>query len=88
MTKVDFLNQLAEILVTDPKELQPDVPLIRFKGWDSMGKMAVLTLIDSDVGVVVPHNWLAECKSVGHILQLVGPKFEPPHSPSGHTYSD
>ena len=76
MTKADFLNQLADILVADPKDLQPDVPLNRFKGWDSMGKMAVLTLIDSDVGILVPLNWLAECHSVGHILQLVEPKLE------------
>lgn len=76
MTKVQFLIQLSDILVADPKELQPGTPLNRFKGWDSMGKMAVLTLIDSDVGVPVPHNWLADCNSVDDILRLVEPKFE------------
>ncbi len=77
MTKAHFLDQLADVLVAQSAELQPDTPLNRFKGWDSMGKMAVLTLIDSEIGVPVPPNWLAQCETVGHILELVGPKLEP-----------
>jgi acyl carrier protein len=71
MTKQAFLAQLADILIAEPQELEPGTLLNRFKGWDSMGKMQVLTLIDTDVGVPVPLNWLADCHTVGHILALV-----------------
>ena len=74
MPKQVFLGHLAEILIAEPHELQIDAPLDRFKGWDSMGRMQVLTLIDTDVGVPVPFNWLAECRTVGQILTLVEPK--------------
>ena len=74
MTKQVFLTHLAEILVAEPHELQADAQLDSFKGWDSMGKMGVLTLIDTDVGVPVPLNWLAESHTVGHILALVEQK--------------
>ena len=71
MTQKAFLTDLAGILIAEPEELRPDVQLGSFKGWDSMGKMQVLTLIDTDVGVSVPLNWLAECHTVGQILVLV-----------------
>lgn len=76
MTKQAFLQHLADILVTDPGQLQADTPLNRFKGWDSMGQMAVLTLIDTDLGVPVPLNWLGECDTVGKVLALVEPKLK------------
>jgi acyl carrier protein len=74
MTKQVFLVHLGEILIAEPQELQADMQLDRFKGWDSMGKMQVLTLIDTDVGVPVPLDWLAECRTVGQILTLVEEK--------------
>jgi acyl carrier protein len=76
MTKELFLQNLADILVVDPRQLQPETPLKNFKGWDSMGQMAVLTLVDTDVGVTVPLNWLSECDTVGKLLTLVEPKLQ------------
>lgn len=74
MNRQVFLAHLAEILVAEPQELQYDARLDRFKGWDSMGKLQVLSLIDTDVGIPVPLNWLAECHTIGQILALVEQK--------------
>ena len=76
MTKDTFLNNFADILVTQKDMLTPEASLRSFKGWDSMGQMAVLTLIDTDVGVQVPLNWIGKCQTVGNVLELVEPHLE------------
>ncbi len=73
MNKDVFLKNLADVLVTEPSTLTRDRRLRDFRGWDSMGQMAILTLIDTDAGVAVPPNWIGSCETVGQILDLVEP---------------
>ncbi len=76
MTKDIFTTNLADILGASKTALVDDARLRDFKGWDSMGQMAVLTLIDTDVGVQVPLNWIGKCETVGEIMRLVDSHLE------------
>lgn len=73
-----FLKNLAEILGTTSAHLTRERRLRDFRGWDSMGQMALLTLLDTDVGVPVPANWITTCETVGQVLDLVAPKLKSP----------
>jgi len=73
MNRQDFLKQLADILIADPGALAPQARLASFRGWDSMGKMAALTLLDADMNIPVPLDWLQKCETVGDLLEFVGP---------------
>ena len=70
MTKAAFMQELATILGSAPTELLSERRLKSFRGWDSMGQMAVLTLLDTEVGVPVPPNWITRCQTVGEVLEL------------------
>jgi acyl carrier protein len=73
MNKESFIKSLADLLVADPTKLTDTTLLSEFSAWDSMGKMAVLTLVDTDVGVRVPPNWIDSISTIGDILNLVEP---------------
>jgi hypothetical protein len=77
MTKDMFLTNLADILFIKKEALTADVPLRSCEGWDSMGQIAVLALIDdANLGVEVPLNWIGGCQQIGQILELVEPHLE------------
>lgn len=73
MTKATFMQEMADILWADPAELLPERRLKDFRGWDSMGQMAVLTLLDTEVGVPVPPRWITTCETIGQVLVLAQP---------------
>lgn len=73
MTTEKFLEELRLILGSSTGVLTPEMRLADYPGWDSMGKMAALTLIDSDVGVSVPAGMIEKWKTVGELMEFVGP---------------
>lgn len=77
MSKEEFIKQLAQILVAHPNDLTPQTPLKDFKSWDSMAKMTVLTIVDTDMGVPVPLDSLQHWETVGDILALVETHLKP-----------
>jgi hypothetical protein len=76
MTKATFMQELANILWVTPADLLPDRRLKDFRGWDSMGQMAMLTLLDTEAGVLVPPNWITTCETIGQVLDLAEPQLE------------
>lgn len=73
MNAEKFLAELGLILGAAPGTLKLESRLADFPAWDSMGKMATLTLIDGDVGVPVPPGLLQKWRTVGEIMDFVRP---------------
>lgn len=73
ITKEKFLLELGHILGAPKGAIAPETKLADYSGWDSMGKMAVLTLIDSELNLSVPYDTLQNCRTVGDLLEFVGP---------------
>lgn len=51
--------------------LTADTQLSTLPGWDSMGMVAVLSLIDESLGASLPRGSLQKCATVNDILALV-----------------
>lgn len=73
MTSKQFLEELHLILGATPGTLTPESLLNDYSSWDSMGKMAAMTLIDSGVGVPVPSGLIDKCGTVGELIAFVAP---------------
>ena len=73
MNKQKFLHELALILGASSDALRPEVVLADFSSWDSMGKMATLTLIDTDLQLEVPYDLLEKSRTVGDLLDFIEP---------------
>jgi acyl carrier protein len=74
LNRAEFISELSGILGAKVSELVPDARLDAFPGWDSMGKMAAITLIDTDVGLPVPYDMLEKCQTVAQLMNFVGPR--------------
>jgi acyl carrier protein len=73
MTKTEFIEKLAQELSIAPGELAIDAELSSISSWDSLGKMGVLALIDSELRMVLPQGSLQKCKTVYDLVCLVKP---------------
>ena len=73
MKKSDFLRRLEEELSRPPGSMTETTVLAELKAWDSIGKMAVLTLIDGELGVAVPQGAMNACQTSGDLVRLAGP---------------
>ena len=67
----DFLAQLAEALNAEPSQLTVQTPLDSLEGWDSMGQVSVVSLLDQ-IGVKSPPGALQKCRTAGDIVALGG----------------
>lgn len=74
MNKSAFIREFAAIVGVAESELTPAFVLSNSAAWDSMGKMAALTLIDTDAKIEVPFNFINTCKTFGDVLTLVEPQ--------------
>jgi acyl carrier protein len=70
MTKVEFLSKLGEILMAEQDRLAPETDLRELSGWDSMGQVAVFSLLDEAVGTTPAPGLLQKCTTVGDVLAL------------------
>jgi acyl carrier protein len=70
MTKVEFLSKLGEILMAAQDRLALETDLRELSGWDSMGQVAVFSLLDEAVGTTPAPGLLQKCTTVGDVLAL------------------
>ena len=71
MTKAAFIEKIAEELSVVPADLTLDTELSSLSSWDSLGKMGILALIDSELHMVVPQGSFQNCEKVSDLLGLV-----------------
>lgn len=71
MTKTKFIEMLAQELSVSATDLSPNTELSSLPSWDSLAKMGVLALIDSELHMVVPQGALQNCKKLSDLIDLV-----------------
>ena len=74
MKKADFLLQLAETIEADIHTMSESTVLSELPRWDSMRLLEVIALVDEQLGINLNANQLANCETVGQILDLVKDK--------------
>lgn len=77
MTKALFIEKLGAELGLAPAKLADSAPLKSFPSWDSMGRMAVVAMVDSELGLELPAGALQKCETVGDLVTLVSSKLTP-----------
>ena len=76
MTETDFIKELASALSEDASEMNGETALDSLVGWDSMGKVATLSLLDASFGVRLPPGTIQNCRYVRDLVALVKEKLE------------
>jgi acyl carrier protein len=76
MTKTQFLEKLGMELGISPAKLTESAPLSSFPAWDSMGRMAVVAMFDTELGVDLPQGELRKCQTVGDLTALASGKID------------
>jgi acyl carrier protein len=77
MTRDHLLERLAGLLANSAPPLSPDALLTDLPGWDSMGKMELLAMLDDEFNVTLEFGLLAQLATVADILALVDQQLEP-----------
>jgi acyl carrier protein len=72
MNKKEFFEKLDELLELPAGTIQPDAALSDIVEWDSVAVISFIALADSDYGVTVPPQRIAECRTVDDLAALVG----------------
>lgn len=70
----DFVRRLAEALNEDTAQLQEGTALADLEGWDSVGQLAVIALVDECFNQRINVDALRKCQHVGDLLQLINGK--------------
>lgn len=74
MTRKDALGLLESALNEASGSIQETTELEALAGWDSVGMLSVMALIDSNVGVILPPDRIAKSVTAGDLLDLVEDK--------------
>ena len=77
MTKTQFIEKFGAELGIAPEKLTESALLSSFPSWDSMGRMAVMAMLDTELAFDLPPGGLQKCKTVGDLVVMVSSKLEP-----------
>jgi acyl carrier protein len=72
MTRAEFLRELEGVLELPAETLQGDEEMGELEGWDSLGLMSFIAMADSKLGVSPPAEQIAQAKTVGDLMALLG----------------
>ncbi|QYJ98954.1 acyl carrier protein [Shewanella alkalitolerans] len=68
---VNFLEELAEILELDVKELTPEFEYQEAEAWDSLAQLTLMALFADEYQIEINSSDLNERKTVGQLLALL-----------------
>jgi len=74
MTKNEFLKELEEVLEADAGTITGEQALDDLAAWDSLAVMAFIAMVDEKFGITLSASKLAEAKTVGDLISLLGDK--------------
>ena len=74
MTKAEFLRALEGVLELPQGSIRGDERLEALEGWDSLAVMGFIAMVDEKLGLDVSATRLAECATVGDLLDMVKEK--------------
>jgi acyl carrier protein len=69
-TNLEFVRRLAEALNEDESSVAVGTLLTDLQGWDSVGQLSAIALIDEYFNRRVSVDALRKCQSVGDLLEL------------------
>jgi acyl carrier protein len=72
MTKQDALRLLEESLEMAPHTLTGGETLRSLENWDSLSTLAFIAMVDKELGLAMPGNQVARCRTVDELLELLG----------------
>lgn len=72
MTQEAFLRELEEALEIGANSLDEAKALQDVESWDSMSALIFMGLADEKLQVAVTGRQMAECKTVGDLIALLG----------------
>lgn len=72
MTKQDALRLLEKILDMGPYTLTGAETLRNLESWDSLSTLAFIAAVDKELGLALPGNQVARCRTVDELLELLG----------------
>ena len=71
MDKKEFLGNIEEALRSRPGSVSEDDSLQNLDGWDSVGALSVMAVIDEKYGITLDAGELMSCQTVGDLARLV-----------------
>ena len=74
MTKQEFLRELEDVLEADVESINGDETLADLGSWDSLAVVSFIAMVDEKCGVTLAASKLADAKSVGDLIALLGDK--------------
>ncbi|WP_218080257.1 acyl carrier protein [Anthocerotibacter panamensis] len=74
MKKKDFLLSLEEIVEVDPNTLTGSEDLEELEGWDSLGVVGFIAMIDENFEITLPARKISNCRTVDDLVALLGTK--------------
>jgi len=74
MTKNEFLKELEEVLEADAGTITGEQVLADLAAWDSLAVMAFIAMVDEKFSMTLSASKLAEAKTVGDLISLLGNK--------------
>jgi acyl carrier protein len=67
----EFVRRLAEALNEDQASVKESTVLADLEGWDSVGQLSVIALVDEYFNQRINVDALRKCQCVSDLLQLV-----------------
>ncbi len=74
MIAAQFMEDLASVLNEEASTLTPQTELAALKGWDSMGILGVMALLESARGEPTDLAIIQACRTCQDLIDLVEPK--------------
>ncbi len=71
VSKQDFVSRLAEALNEDAAAVEQNTVLADLEGWDSVGQLAAIALIDECYSLHVNVNELRKCVRVADLMDML-----------------
>jgi acyl carrier protein len=68
--KLEFVRRFAEALNEDESSITEETRLADLQGWDSVGQLSAIALIDESFNRRVSVDALRKCETVGDLLKL------------------
>ena len=70
-SNTEFVRRLAEALNEDESSVHETTLLADLEGWDSVGQLAVIALVDECFNQRINVDALRKCQRVNDLLQLI-----------------
>ncbi|MDP2815099.1 MAG: hypothetical protein Q8O19_00285 [Rectinemataceae bacterium] len=72
MDRIEFFNNLEDLIEADAGSLAAHSVLADIPGWDSMAIMGFIAFADEALGITPAPQAIKSCQTVGDLMILVG----------------